>query len=84
MYGSRSSSYDSSYNPWDLPTTEADAAAERESALGLDLVPGDKIEHAKFGEGIVGEVKGDEITATFAGVGTKKLSLSFAPIKKVG
>ena len=74
--------YDPSYNPWDLPKSEDEAATRREEALGLNLEPGDKITHAKFGEGIVGEVNGDEITATFAGVGTKKLSLSFAPIKK--
>jgi DNA helicase-2/ATP-dependent DNA helicase PcrA len=75
--------YDPTYNPWDLPKSEDEAAARREEALGLNLEPGDKIAHAKFGEGVVGEVNGDEITATFAGVGTKKLSLSFAPIKKV-
>lgn len=76
--------YDKSYNPWNLPATESDASAQRESALGLDLAPGDKITHAKFGNGIVGEVNGDEIIATFAGAGTKKLSLSFAPIKRAG
>ena len=60
-----------------------EAAAHREAMLGLDLVPGDKITHNKFGEGIVAAVDGDEVTAAFAGVGTKKLSLSFAPIQKV-
>lgn len=48
-----------------------------------DLKPGDKIRHSKFGEGLVAMVDGDELTATFAGVGTKKLSLSFAPVEKV-
>ena len=60
-----------------------DAAAHREAMLGLDLVPGDRIEHTKFGEGIVSAIDGDEVTAAFAGIGTKKLSLSFAPIKKL-
>lgn len=66
-----------------LPRTEASAAAHREAMLGLDLVPGDRIRHAKFGEGIVSNVSGDEVTATFEGLGQKRLSLSFAPIEKV-
>ncbi len=48
----------------------------------LELQPGDEIEHAKFGKGIVSSVDGDEIVATFRGLGTKKLSLAFAPITK--
>ena len=64
-------------------TTVHDAAAHREELLGLELVPGDRIEHAKFGQGIVAAINGDEVTATFAGVGTKRLSLSFAPIRKL-
>jgi len=66
-----------------LPTSEATAAAHREAMLGLDLAPGDRIRHAKFGEGIVAVVSGDEVTATFEGLGPKRLSLSFAPIEKV-
>lgn len=48
----------------------------------LELSPGDQIEHTKFGKGIVASVDGDEIVATFRGLGTKKLSLAFAPITK--
>ncbi|MBW3538552.1 UvrD-helicase domain-containing protein [Candidatus Parcubacteria bacterium] len=48
----------------------------------LQLGPGDRIRHAKFGEGVVVGVKGDELVAGFGG-GTKKLSLSFAPIEKL-
>jgi DNA helicase-2/ATP-dependent DNA helicase PcrA len=66
-----------------LPTTEASAAAHREAMLGLSLAPGDRIRHAKFGEGIVSAVSGDEVTAAFQGLGSKRLSLSFAPIEKV-
>jgi DNA helicase-2/ATP-dependent DNA helicase PcrA len=64
-------------------TTEAQASAHREAMLGLSLAPGDRIRHAKFGEGIVASVTGDEVTAAFAGVGQKRLSLSFAPIEKI-
>ena len=66
-----------------LPATAHGAGAHREAMLGLKLIPGDTIEHAKFGQGIVSGVDGDEVTATFAGIGSKRLSLSFAPIKKV-
>jgi DNA helicase-2/ATP-dependent DNA helicase PcrA len=66
-----------------LATTEAQAAAHRETMLGLKLAAGDRIRHAKFGDGIVSSVDGDEVTATFTGLGSKRLSLSFAPIEKV-
>jgi hypothetical protein len=66
-----------------LPTTEAAAAAHREEMLGLKLSPGDRIRHSKFGEGIVSEVSGDEVSAAFSGIGVKRLSLSFAPIEKI-
>ncbi len=49
----------------------------------LLLAPGDRIRHSKFGEGIVVGVVGDELTAAFAGLGSKKLSLAFAPIEKI-
>jgi len=48
-----------------------------------DFKAGDKIRHDKFGDGIVVSVAGDELTAAFADLGIKRLSLSFAPIKKV-
>jgi DNA helicase-2/ATP-dependent DNA helicase PcrA len=60
-----------------------DPGAHRQELLSLDLNPGDKITHAKFGEGIVAAIDGDEVTATFSGIGTKRLSLSFAPITKL-
>ena len=66
-----------------LPTTESSAAIHRERMLGLDLQPGDRIRHAKFGEGVVKAVSGDEVTAEFSPVGSKRLSLAFAPIEKI-
>lgn len=47
------------------------------------LDPGDKVRHPVFGEGIVSSVEGDEAMVAFAGVGSKRLSLSFAPIEKI-
>jgi DNA helicase-2/ATP-dependent DNA helicase PcrA len=54
----------------------------------LDLNTGDKVRHAKFGEGIVtaSKMSGDdvEVTVAFAdGNGIKRLLLSFAPLEKV-
>jgi DNA helicase-2/ATP-dependent DNA helicase PcrA len=47
---------------------------------------GDKVRHAKFGEGIVVEVKpvkeDVEVTVAFAGVGVKRLSLAFARLER--
>ena len=47
------------------------------------LKPGDKIRHPKFGNGIVIEIDGDDLAAAFEGVGTKHLSLSFAPVERL-
>jgi DNA helicase-2/ATP-dependent DNA helicase PcrA len=47
------------------------------------LKPGDRIRHPKFGVGIVVMVDGDDLEAAFEGVGSKHLSLSFAPVEKV-
>jgi DNA helicase-2/ATP-dependent DNA helicase PcrA len=66
-----------------VPATHQSADAHREQMLGLNLAPGDRIRHAKFGDGIVAEVNGDEVSATFQGLGTKRLSLAFAPIEKI-
>jgi DNA helicase-2/ATP-dependent DNA helicase PcrA len=73
------------------PELITDGESEPSSSFGqlrepvfthVDLTPGDEIIHAKFGRGIVSQVDGDEVVATFAGLGTKKLSLAFAPIEK--
>jgi DNA helicase-2/ATP-dependent DNA helicase PcrA len=64
--------------PWEQSAHEPELAAEK-----AGLKPGDKIRHAKFGVGIVVGVEGDELTAAFEGIGTKRLSLSFAPVEKI-
>jgi len=54
-------------------------------SLGLKI--GDDVEHPTFGEGIILEVRGEgdraEATVRFPGVGTKHLSLAWAPLKKL-
>jgi DNA helicase-2/ATP-dependent DNA helicase PcrA len=52
---------------------------------GLKL--GDDIEHPTFGEGVILEIRGEgekaEATIRFRLVGTKHLSLAWAPLKKL-
>jgi DNA helicase-2/ATP-dependent DNA helicase PcrA len=60
---------------------------ERPRALEASFVPGDRVRHAKFGEGIVVSsvvVGGDEeVTVAFPKIGVKKLALSFAPLERL-
>ncbi len=64
------------------PRNERDASRLADEKTGL--VSGDRIRHSKFGTGIVVSVDGDDLTAVFEGIGTKHLSLSFAPVEKLG
>lgn len=52
----------------------------------LGLRVGDDVEHPSFGEGVIIEIRGQgdraEATIRFAGVGTKHLSLAWAPLTK--
>jgi DNA helicase-2/ATP-dependent DNA helicase PcrA len=62
-------------------------SASRLSTAEARFVPGDRVRHAKFGQGIVvkSEVRNgdEEVDVAFAGVGVKKLSLSFAPLERI-
>ena len=49
----------------------------------IDLSEGDRVSHAKFGEGLVIEVKGNVASIMFDSVGLKKLAKDIAPIKKL-
>jgi len=57
------------------------------SFSSTELVAGDHVRHAVFGEGVVvsfKSVKGDgEVVVAFDGAGVKKLLLSFAPLEKI-
>jgi len=60
----------------------------RESAAnsGLsseDLAPGDRVEHSKFGAGNVITVEKNTATVIFDSVGTKKLAIDIAPLRKL-
>jgi DNA helicase II / ATP-dependent DNA helicase PcrA len=65
------------------------AAPQRRQTTGaetLGLVPGDRVVHDRWGEGVVvsakGEGDGAQAEVRFASVGTKKLLLSAAPIAR--
>lgn len=49
---------------------------------GTDLKPGDSVSHNKFGQGQVIDVQGNTASIIFDSVGTKKLALDIAPLKK--
>jgi DNA helicase-2/ATP-dependent DNA helicase PcrA len=48
-----------------------------------ELVEGDAVSHELFGVGTVMEIEGDAIVVYFKGKGSKKLNLSFAPLRKL-
>jgi DNA helicase-2/ATP-dependent DNA helicase PcrA len=57
------------------------------NSKSLDLQTGDKVEHDKFGKGVVIQLEGDpgnkKATINFEGVGPKKLLLKFAKLRLV-
>ena len=64
------------------------AAPAPSGADQIGLRVGDDVEHPSFGEGVILEIRGEgdraEATIRFAGVGTKHLSLAWAPLTKRG
>ena len=61
---------------------------EPSNSQELVLRVGDRVEHPSFGAGVIIDVKGEgdraEATINFSSVGTKHLSLAWAPLKKIG
>jgi DNA helicase-2/ATP-dependent DNA helicase PcrA len=82
----------SSYKPFDsLGYARQETKAHHVSRSGMSaasqgqtFTPGDKIEHPKFGQGMVIEDKGNIVTVAFDSVGIKKLAKGIAVIKKIG
>ena len=84
--------YDSPYSTgkYVSPIASATAVRARSSEIskkatlaGVELSPGDKVEHDKFGEGTVISSSGNIVTVIFDSVGTKKLAKDLAPLKKI-
>lgn len=56
---------------------------QNEPRYALDLEEGDAVHHQLFGEGVIMEIEGDTAAIYFKGKGSKKLNISFAPLKKL-
>jgi len=68
---------------WNRP-----AVTPVDSRTSADFTAGDRVRHARFGEGVVISAQNmpddtDVVVAFGAGVGVKKLSLNFAPLEKI-
>ena len=57
--------------------------SKKASLAGVELFPGDKVKHDKFGEGTVITSSGNIVTVVFDSVGTKKLAKDLAPLTKL-
>ncbi|QIB70211.1 UvrD-helicase domain-containing protein [Aminipila butyrica] len=70
--------------PFD-PLAASRQESKRSGALnqGKDFQSGDRVNHAKFGEGMVVAVEGKTISVMFDSAGLKKLAKDIAPIKKI-
>lgn len=64
-----------------LPPSQKQSGSEPRYVPDLD--EGDGVKHQVFGHGTVLEIQGDTATIYFKGKGTKKLSLSIAPLEKL-
>ncbi|MDO8473246.1 MAG: UvrD-helicase domain-containing protein [Dehalococcoidia bacterium] len=64
------------------------ASVKSTSSIKLDVGPGDRVRHEKFGEGVVvstAPLSGDyQVTVAFREGGIKKLILSYARLEKIG
>ena len=75
--------------PYVSPIAQANAlrqsasGAKKGTLEGVEVKPGDTVEHAKFGKGTVIECKGNVLTVFFNSAGVKKLAKDLAPLKKL-
>ncbi len=58
------------------------ARPKKQTLAGIDVKPGDRVDHAKFGEGLVLEVDGNIIRVQFE-EGAKNLAKDMAPLTKI-
>jgi DNA helicase-2/ATP-dependent DNA helicase PcrA len=66
---------------------EANATSSKGTALMLDYVLGDKVEHKKWGQGVIVGTSGQgeeiELQVAFPGMGIKTVLARYAPLQKV-
>lgn len=63
--------------------SKLETAKARPTVKASELEAGDRVRHAKWGEGTIRRVVGVEAVVEFAGLGTKHLHLELAPLEKV-
>ncbi len=84
-HGSASAQTQSRHKPYS--TTPAKQFGDAGKLTSLDYEVGDRVKHAKFGEGIVTAIASGgrdfEVTVDFDRVGTKKMFASFAKLQKL-
>jgi DNA helicase-2/ATP-dependent DNA helicase PcrA len=66
-----------------IPVSPSDGQNTKYDIPHTKFKDGERVSHPEFGEGIVISTQGDIITVAFKQKGIKKLSLEFAPLKKV-
>jgi len=54
-----------------------------QAATAIELAAGDSVRHPAFGTGKVLEIDDDEATIEFGKIGSKRLSLAYAPLEKI-
>ncbi|MDO5331286.1 MAG: 3'-5' exonuclease, partial [Bacillota bacterium] len=62
---------------------KGDAMVKKATLAGVDVKPGDRVEHDKFGLGTIIKVEDGVLTVVFNKYGTKNLAKDLAPLKKV-
>ncbi|HPX70574.1 MAG TPA: UvrD-helicase domain-containing protein [Bacillota bacterium] len=76
-----------SYEPYLSPIAALEAvkksAAPADTLASESVLPGERVEHPRFGEGTVIELKGNILTVMFDEEGIKKLAKNAAPLKKL-
>ncbi|MCL1809169.1 MAG: UvrD-helicase domain-containing protein [Clostridiales bacterium] len=65
------------------PAAATGAGAAPAAAAGPDFAAGERVSHAKFGDGLVIEANTKTVSVMFDSVGFKKLAKGVAPIKKL-
>ncbi len=71
------------YRPFEQMRPTRRESAANSGLSSEDLAPGDRVEHSKFGAGNVITVEKNTATVIFDSVGTKKLAIDIAPLRKL-
>ena len=72
------------YRPFDhLKQIKDTVNKQKNQGKTLDLKNGDRVKHAKFGEGMVVEINAKTLEVMFDTAGKKKLAIGMAPLEKI-